>query len=66
MKWCEYHLSVGNKVISHGVIHKSRLEYLIQDGALTAELISDEAEAKLEAKWGGSTEPVLVKSGKAA
>jgi hypothetical protein len=64
MKYVEYHLSVGNKVISHGVAHKSRLEYLIQDGALTAELISDEQAAKLQDKWGMDTEP--VKAGKAA
>ena len=61
MKYVEYTLKIKDGPTVHGVAHKSRLEYLIKDGALTAELISDEAAAALELKWGMDTEPAKAK-----
>lgn len=59
LKYVEYTLKAGDKLIEHGACHKNHVVFLFSEGTvLTANLITDEAYAVLIDSWlGSSTEP---------
>jgi hypothetical protein len=67
-KWIEYTLKSGKNTIEHGVCHRDRLMYVLQDDMImTASSITEDAYAVLMEKWGGvNVEPIKAVDPKAA